>query len=169
MQRTRATTLCLVISKFLSMPHDFDLLYRLHPLSRCIDLLCSSANNPKALEEDLFNTMRINVVANVNLFNLYLPAIRKGQLKKVVYISTGMVDVDLISRFSVAAGPIYAMTKAAGTVAVSKFHAQYGKEGILFMSISPGFVLTSQKNSKSRSPRVHSSKLLSKSNWVEIQ
>lgn len=34
----------------------------------------------------------------------------------------------------------YAASKAALNIVVAKFHAQYKKEGILFLSISPGIV-----------------------------
>lgn len=38
-------------------------------------------------------------------------------------------------------GP-YSLAKAATNVVVAKFHAEYAKDGVLFMSISPGFVDT---------------------------
>ncbi|KFA70818.1 hypothetical protein S40288_09711 [Stachybotrys chartarum IBT 40288] len=96
-------------------------------------------------ENDLAEAMHINVTVNVHLFALYLPLIRKGQAKKIIYISTGMADIEMISNFQIAVHPIYSMTKAAGNAAVAKFDAQYRNEGILFMSVSPGLVNTSLK------------------------
>ena len=37
-------------------------------------------------------------------------------------------------------GPVYAASKAALNVIVAKFSAEYKKEGILFLSVSPGLV-----------------------------
>jgi short-subunit dehydrogenase involved in D-alanine esterification of teichoic acids len=96
--------------------------------------------------------MHINVTVNVHLFTLYLPLIRKGQAKKIIYISTGMADIEMISNFQIAVHPIYSITKAAGNAAVAKFDAQYRNEGILFMSISPGLVNTSLKPRKCSTP-----------------
>lgn len=53
-----------------------------------------------------------------------------------------MADNDLISKFSVHEGAAYSISKAAGNTAVAKFDAQYRKEGILFLGISPGVVDT---------------------------
>lgn len=85
---------------------------------------------------------RVNVVGNIHLFNLFTPLIQKGQAKKVIYISSGMAETELISKYSVHEGAPYSISKAAGNTAVAKFDAQYREEGILFMSISPGVVAT---------------------------
>lgn len=53
-----------------------------------------------------------------------------------------MADLELVSQFSVTAGAPYAMSKAAMNLAVAKFSAEYSKDGVLFMSISPGLVDT---------------------------
>lgn len=94
------------------------------------------------LEKDLRDCFNINVVSNIHLFNLYMPLVLKGNAKKVITISTGMADIDLITKFGVASAPSYAISKAAMNAAVAKFAAQYGKDGVLFMSISPGLVDT---------------------------
>ncbi|KAM0350963.1 hypothetical protein ACHAPU_002741 [Fusarium lateritium] len=99
-------------------------------------------SEPQRLEEDLLWNFKVNTVGNVHLFNLALPLIQKGQAKKVIAISSGMADPELISMFSITDGPSYSMSKGALNVAVAKFDAQYRKEGILFMAISPGLVAT---------------------------
>jgi len=53
-----------------------------------------------------------------------------------------MAEVDLISEFEIDSAAPYSISKAATNAAVAKFHAQYKKENILFMSISPGYVDT---------------------------
>lgn len=83
-----------------------------------------------------------NVMGNIYLFNLFVPLIRNGNLKKVVAISTGLSDLDLIRELRIANAAPYSITKAALNMAVAKFHAQYAEEGILFMAICPGSVAT---------------------------
>ena len=46
---------------------------------------------PEVLEEDLTSSFRANVVGPAFTINAFLPLIRKGGLKKVIAISTGMV------------------------------------------------------------------------------
>lgn len=101
-----------------------------------------SGEEPERLEEDMLESFKINTLGNVHLFNLALPLIRKGQAKKIIAISSGMADPDFITNFSIADGAPYTISKGALNIAVAKFDAQYRKEGILFMAISPGLVAT---------------------------
>lgn len=98
--------------------------------------------DPDALRDDLDASFRINVIGNINLFNLFVPLLQKGSVKKVISISTGMADLDNTIRSDNALAAPYSISKVALNMAVAKFSAQYGKEGILFMSISPGLVNT---------------------------
>ncbi|KAG8164530.1 hypothetical protein KVR01_006448 [Diaporthe batatas] len=98
--------------------------------------------NPAALEEDILADSKTNIIGNIHLFNLFLPLLLKGEQKKVVFISSGVADLDLISKYDIAVNGPYSLAKAATNVVVAKFHAEYAKGGVLFMSISPGFVDT---------------------------
>ncbi|OTA66013.1 NAD(P)-binding protein [Hypoxylon sp. EC38] len=110
-------------------------------------------DEPKALEEDLLTAYKTNVVGNIHLFNIFLPLIRKGKAKKVIAISSGMSDVDLVRNFELDMAAPYAMSKAAMNFAVAKYHAEFHSEGILFMSICPGVVETSGHTDPTVSPR----------------
>ncbi|KAL7931834.1 hypothetical protein V8C35DRAFT_282173 [Trichoderma chlorosporum] len=99
-------------------------------------------DNPKELEEDLLKAFKVNVISNVHLFNLYMPLVLAGKAKKVISLSTGMANLDSINKYELHVAPGYAISKAAMNVAVGKFHAQYKKDGVLFISISPGVVET---------------------------
>ncbi|RYP83992.1 hypothetical protein DL769_001248 [Monosporascus sp. CRB-8-3] len=98
--------------------------------------------NPEAFEKDLLDSFNVNAVGNIHLFNVFLPLIRQGNAKKVIAISSGMADVELIRLYDVVISAPYAISKAALNTAVAKFSARYRNEGILFMSISPGVVDT---------------------------
>lgn len=104
------------------------------------------SEDPKALEDDILNCYKTNVVGNIHLFNLFLPLIQRGEVKKVIAISSGMGDLDLVINQELdMAGP-YSISKAALNLAVAKFSAEFKSEGILFMSVSPGVVETSGSN-----------------------
>lgn len=74
--------------------------------------------------------------------NAFLPLIRTGATKKVVLISTGAADVDFVLSTESTMTVPYAISKVAANMAFAKYAAQYKKEGLIFLSISPGFVNT---------------------------
>lgn len=64
----------------------------------------------------------------------------KGKVKKVITISTGHADLELVNNLEIENSALYAASKAAMNIIVAKFSAQYKKDGVLFVSISPGVV-----------------------------
>ncbi|KAJ5569438.1 uncharacterized protein N7459_008868 [Penicillium hispanicum] len=92
------------------------------------------------LEKVSSKLFQTNVVGNINLFNLFLPHVMKSQVKKVITISSGHGDLDFINNLEIETSALYAASKAAMNIIVAKFNAQYKKEGVLFVSISPGVV-----------------------------
>ena len=101
--------------------------------------------SPLELEKDLEEAFKVNVVGVAFVTNTFLPLIRKGNSKKVITISTGMADDDLINQFSIGMSGPYSVSKAATNTLVAKYNAALGQsEGILFLSISPGLVDTSE-------------------------
>ncbi|GME23728.1 Short-chain dehydrogenase [Neofusicoccum parvum] len=97
---------------------------------------------PKELEDDLLQSFQVNVVGNIHLFNLCMPLLLNGDIKKAITISSGMADLDLVNQYRIDLAAPYSISKAAVNMAVSKFHAQYAEDGVLFMGISPGIVDT---------------------------
>ncbi|KXH54740.1 short-chain dehydrogenase [Colletotrichum salicis] len=98
--------------------------------------------NPRRLEQDLLDSFRTNIVGNVHLFNLVLPLILRGHAKKIVTVSSGMADLDFISKSGIEVGAPYSISKAALNTAVAKFSAEHSNQGVLFFSISPGVIDT---------------------------
>lgn len=105
-------------------------------------LILASGQSPKQLGEDLRLSFETNVIGNIHLFNLTIPLVLAGRGKKVITISSGMADIDLVAKYDVEPGAPYPISKAAVNVAVAKFSAQYARDGVLFMSICPGMVET---------------------------
>ena len=64
----------------------------------------------------------------------------KGKVKKVITITSGHADLDFINGLEIEVSALYSASKAAMNVIVAKFNAQYKKDGVLFVSMSPGVV-----------------------------
>lgn len=102
-------------------------------------------DEPTALEDDLMASFRANVVEVANTINIFLSLLRSGREKKIITISSGMADTELINRFSVPIAAPYSISKAATNALVAKYNAALGKsEGMLFLALSPGLVDTSE-------------------------
>ena len=89
---------------------------------------------------------RVNVVGNINLYNAYMPLVLNGATKKVITLSTGHADFDMVTNYRIETAVPYTISKAALNMAVAKYHAEYSEQGVLFMSICPGFVETGQQD-----------------------
>ncbi|KAK9320300.1 NAD(P)-binding protein [Lipomyces orientalis] len=100
------------------------------------------AQRPEELDRDLLDSFKINVVANIHLFSIFLPLIQKSTVKKVITITSGMADNEFVSGFDIAPAAPYSISKAAVNSVVAKFSAQYKQDGILFIGICPGMVET---------------------------
>lgn len=85
-------------------------------------------------------TMNTNVLGNIHLFKVFLPLVLKSSVKKVIHITSAHADLDPIRQFDVEPASVYSISKAGMNIAVAKFSAQYRRDGVLFMSISPGVV-----------------------------
>lgn len=107
-----------------------------------------SDDNFDLMEKDLQESLDINLLAVIKSIHAFVPLIREGKGKKVVTISTGMADLDLINSTEVAFASPYAISKAAVNVAIAKYNALYKKEGILFLAVSPGYVATERHKGK---------------------
>lgn len=98
--------------------------------------------DPEILQRDLDLGWKTNVVGSIHTINAFLPLLKRGSVKKVVCLSTAMADLDLVVKLEVWEDPTYAINKAALNAVIAKYAARYGKEGILFLALSPGLVDT---------------------------
>jgi len=99
---------------------------------------------PEALEKDLLACFKVNVIGQIHLFNLFLPLILKGDAKKVIALTTGFADDALTTKYDMEVAGPYSISKAALNTTVAKYSAVFRKDGVLFLSLSPGFVETGQ-------------------------
>lgn len=96
--------------------------------------------DPEEFNAQCYKFIDTNILGNIHLFKFFLPLVMKSNIKKVIHITSGHADLDPICEFDVDPAALYSISKAGMNVAVAKFSAQYKKDGVLFMSISPGVV-----------------------------
>ncbi|KLU92033.1 hypothetical protein MAPG_10980 [Magnaporthiopsis poae ATCC 64411] len=77
---------------------------------------------------------------SVLLIYLFLPLILKSEIRKVAVITSRAANLPVARRYEVGNSPVYSASKAAINMMVAKFHAQYKKDGVVFLSICPGHV-----------------------------
>jgi NAD(P)-dependent dehydrogenase (short-subunit alcohol dehydrogenase family) len=109
----------------------------------------NSDDDFETLEKDILESLEINLLGAIKTVHAFLPLIRNGNGKKVIAISSGMADIDLINSTEVAFASPYAISKGALNVAIAKYNALYKKEGILFLAVSPGYVSTERNKGMS--------------------
>jgi NAD(P)-dependent dehydrogenase (short-subunit alcohol dehydrogenase family) len=109
-------------------------------------LTTNSDDDFETLEKDLLESLEINLLAVIKTIHAFIPLIRSGKGKKIVTISTGMADIDLINATEVTFAAPYSISKGAVNVAIAKYNALYNKEGVLFLAVSPGYVATERNN-----------------------
>ncbi|KAJ5357135.1 hypothetical protein N7541_004293 [Penicillium brevicompactum] len=96
----------------------------------------------ETMEKDLLESLEINLLGVIKTVQAFIPLLRQGNAKKVLSISTGMADLDLINSTEIEFAAPYAISKGALNIAIAKYNALYKKEGILFLAVSPGYVAT---------------------------
>lgn len=96
----------------------------------------------KYFHDELTTSINTNTAGVLYAINAFLPYVRKSSIKKVVVISSGHADTEFIGIADVADAIPYAVSKAAANVIVAKYAAQFKDEGLIFLALSPGVVLT---------------------------
>ncbi|KAJ8112457.1 hypothetical protein OPT61_g5176 [Boeremia exigua] len=104
------------------------------------DPIGALSDKVEEMEAVLAEMTQANIIGNIHLYNLFLPLVLKGKVKKVITLSSGHADLELINKFEVENAGLYAAFKAALNVIVAKYNVQYKNDGVLFVSISPGVV-----------------------------
>ncbi|KAI1338703.1 hypothetical protein F5Y15DRAFT_124366 [Xylariaceae sp. FL0016] len=98
------------------------------------------AEQPEKISEELNKLYQTNIAGNIQLYRYFMPLILKGNVKKVVAISSGLADLKSLNGLGLNNSPLYALVKAGLNVLTGKYSAQYKKDGVLFMNICPGMV-----------------------------
>ncbi|KAF5372076.1 hypothetical protein D9758_005099 [Tetrapyrgos nigripes] len=83
-----------------------------------------------------------NVLGPIVTTNAFIPLLRKGSLKKVFTINSGLADVQLSLKGEIPTFTPYCVTKSA----LEMTNVKYADEGFTFLDIAPGVVHTSATN-----------------------
>lgn len=106
-------------------------------------VLPSQLTEPDRLEifvDAMNKSVESNVVGAVYVTNAFLPLVEQGKEKKIVHITTGHGDTDLIIGTGFAALLPYGASKAMLNNVVARYGVELQPKGIHVVAISPGFV-----------------------------
>lgn len=92
--------------------------------------------------DELKQIMHTNVAGTLFAFNAFMPLILKSSIKRVSAISSAAASTEYIVGSEDTTTVHYALSKATLNTLVAKFAVRYKQEGVLFVSISPGWVDT---------------------------
>ncbi|RDH36880.1 NAD(P)-binding protein [Aspergillus welwitschiae] len=93
--------------------------------------------------QEIFNpSLNTAIYGGLWATNAFLPLIEKGVQKKIVHISSGMADVELINKAGISNAVAYSIAKAGMNVVVAKYAAELAPKGIKVLALSPGWVDT---------------------------
>ena len=105
-----------------------------------------TAANAEAAKKAVDVALGTAVYGLLWLTNAFLPLIRKGKDKKIIHLSSGIVDLPLVEKTGITYGVPYAISKASTNILVAKFAAELRDEGIWVLALSPGWVNTQDPN-----------------------
>ncbi|PWY66018.1 short chain oxidoreductase [Aspergillus heteromorphus CBS 117.55] len=88
--------------------------------------------------QDLEDTFRINVNGPHIMIQAFLPLLRRGQMKRVINISTSVGSIAKQNVFGVLPTPAYKITKAALNMMTVIYAQELRHEGFTVYCISPG-------------------------------
>lgn len=104
------------------------------------------AGQEELLLEELDACMHTNVAGTIFSVNAFINLVKASSVKKVIVISSGMADPDIVDVAGLQAAVPYAASKAATNIVVAKYASEYKSEGIVFLALSPGFVNTAAED-----------------------
>ncbi|PCH37030.1 NAD(P)-binding protein [Wolfiporia cocos MD-104 SS10] len=100
-------------------------------------------DNDDALDADFIEAFKVNVLGAVHAINSFLPLLRQGATKKIVVMSMGGAERDVVWRTRLAGMCAYGVSKAGTNMVATKYSVQLEREGFTVVTVSPGMVDTS--------------------------
>ncbi|KAI0976936.1 NAD(P)-binding protein [Xylaria arbuscula] len=104
--------------------------------------VCSYVADGIKSMDDLQDHFTINVLGVHWVTRAFLPLLQKGNLKKVVNISTSLASITIASAAQHVPAPSYKVSKAAMNALTVQYALEYEKEGFSFFALSPGWLKT---------------------------
>jgi len=94
------------------------------------------------LTESMTQSLKVNVLGSIFSINAFLPLVRKSKIKKIIVITTGLADRDMVAQSTMSFSVTYSSMKAALNMVVAKYAVELKNEGIILLALSPGLVDT---------------------------
>lgn len=85
----------------------------------------------------------MNSLGPIHAINAFLSLLRASEKKTIVVIGSGAGDLKAVRGFGLAHTVAYGMSKAAATIATTKFALKLKDEGFIAVTLDPGAVDTS--------------------------
>ncbi|KAI3327598.1 NAD(P)-binding protein [Xylariaceae sp. AK1471] len=98
------------------------------------------AQDPTRVQKEMRTLYETNITGNIYLISQFMPLILKGDKKKVIAITSGQGDRDVVNQLELELNSLYAVVKAGLNMLVAKYSAQYKQDGVLFLAVCPGAV-----------------------------
>ncbi|KZT66195.1 NAD(P)-binding protein [Daedalea quercina L-15889] len=92
------------------------------------------------LDTEFIEAFKVNTLGAIHSVDAFLPLLRKGSLKRIIIISTGGGERDIVWKTRLAETAAYGVTKCAENMVMAKYAASLEKEGFIVAAISPGNV-----------------------------
>lgn len=105
-------------------------------------------NSKYGIDPLTFCQFNINVIGVIHTINVFLPLVRAGSAKKVITISSGIGECELTVQAGFSISGPYSISKAAVNMVVAKYAAEYKKDSLIFLALSPGLVNTQESTTK---------------------
>ncbi|KAH9932702.1 NAD(P)-binding protein [Epithele typhae] len=105
-------------------------------------LIAFVSPDAQTLETDLMDGFRINAVGAAHSANAFLPLLRKGGPKKILFVASTAGDMDFAVANDFANNCQYTASKSAMNMIAAQFAIALKSEGFVVLAINPGMVNT---------------------------
>ncbi|KZF20174.1 short-chain dehydrogenase-like protein [Xylona heveae TC161] len=92
--------------------------------------------------DDLESSFKVNVASAHIATSALLPVLEKGNLKKVVNVSTSLGSIAMSKNYALFPVPAYKVSKAALNMLTVQYAQAYAEKGFTFVTLSPGWCQT---------------------------
>nr|VWO96601.1 Isoepoxydon dehydrogenase patN (IDH) (EC (Patulin biosynthesis cluster protein N) [Ganoderma boninense] len=99
--------------------------------------------NMEELDDEFITAFKVNSLGPIHSITAFLPLLRASDTKKIVVLGSGAGDLKAVQTFNMVNMAAYGMTKAAATIATTKFALKLKDEGFVVVTLTPGMVDTS--------------------------
>ncbi|PCH37037.1 NAD(P)-binding protein [Wolfiporia cocos MD-104 SS10] len=93
-----------------------------------------------ALDADFMESFKVNVLGVIHTVNAFLPLLRAGTARKIIVVSTGGGERDIVWRTRLGDMGAYGVSKAGTNMVATKYAVQLEQEGFTVVATSPGLV-----------------------------